>query len=49
MKKISLHVLGAGLLLFSTLGYTADLRFAVNAPRGSYRGAKMGSLDRPYE
>lgn len=44
MKKISLHVLGAGLLLFSTLGYTADLRFAVNAPRGPLEAQKWEAL-----
>lgn len=43
-KKISLQLLGAGLLLFSTLGYTADLRFGVSAPRGALEAQKWEAL-----
>ncbi len=44
MKKISLRLLGAGLLLFSIVGHTADLRFAVNAPRGPLEAQKWEAL-----
>ena len=43
-KKISLQLLSGGLLLFSTLGYAADLRFAVNAPRGPLEAQKWEAL-----
>ena len=43
-KKISLQLLSVGLLLFSTLGHTADLRFVVNAPRGPLEAQKWEAL-----
>ncbi len=39
-----LRVLGTGALLFSTLGHAADLRFAVNAPRGPLEAQKWEAL-----
>ena len=42
--NIWLRLLGIGTLLFSTLGYAADLRFAVNAPRGALEAQKWEAL-----
>ena len=42
--NIWLRLLGIGVLLFSTLGYAADLRFAVTAPRGALEAQKWEAL-----
>ena len=42
--KILLRLLGAGALLFSIVGHAADLRFAVNTPRGPLEAQKWEAL-----